>query len=354
MQYLKFIPVAILALVYACNSSSSEKKPLSETDSNQYDLALKEYIALFDVLPSNAPNPDNEISTEKVELGQLLYFDKRLSKDGTISCNSCHDLKAFGVDNLPTSPGVGGVLGARNSPTVFNAALHSTQFWDGRAKDVEEQAGMPILNPVEMAIPDEDFLIERLSKIPLYQERFKTAFPEDETPLNYENLKNAIGAFERKLLTPSPFDDYLAGDVDALSLKQKKGMISFSKVGCTTCHAGKLLGGELLQKFGLFHDYWKFTNNTIIDEGLFELTQNEADKYIFKVPSLRNIAHTGPYFHDGSVESLAEAVRIMAKVQLDRDLSDSETENIVAFLEALTGDIPDKYKEAPKELEASL
>lgn len=348
MRYWIFLLTILAFILNACNSSDSISP--EERESLQYNLALKEHTDLYGKLPLKAENPNNKITDAKVELGQLLYFDKRLSKDGTVSCNSCHNLETFGVDNLSTSPGVGGTLGARNSPTVFNAAFHKSQFWDGRAKDVEEQAGMPILNPVEMAIPNEEFLVERLADIPLYQEKFGKAFPNDPEAITYENLRKAIASFERLMITPSPFDKYLAGDDDALTLKQKKGMMSFSLVGCTTCHAGNMIGGELMQKFGVFHNYWEHTGSEKIDDGLFEVTNNEAEKYIFKVPSLRNVAETAPYFHDGSVDTLANAVRIMAKVQLDKNLSDTEIENIVAFLNALTADIPEKLKKVPEEL----
>lgn len=352
MRYISFLSVLTLVILYGC-SSNSEKLSPEERASQQYNLALSEHKDLYGTLPYRANNPSNEITKEKIELGKLLYFDKRLSKDGTVSCNSCHNLETFGVDLLPTSPGVGGVLGARNSPTVFNAAFHKTQFWDGRAKDVEEQAGGPILNPVEMAIPSEEFLLKRLSEIPLYQDKFAKAYPNESKVFTYDNLTKAIAAFERVLVTPSPFDEYLAGDEDALTLQQKKGMMSFSLVGCTTCHAGKLLGGELFQKFGVYDDYWEHTSSEKIDEGKFEVTKSELDKYIFKVPSLRNVAETAPYFHDGSVDSLGRAVDIMAKVQLDKELSKEEVENIVAFLESLTGDIPDKYKKKPEVLQTS-
>ncbi|MEX2590726.1 MAG: cytochrome-c peroxidase [Chitinophagales bacterium] len=349
MRYWTYLFALSVFFITACSSEQTSKS-LEDREHIQYNLALQDHFELYGNLPLKAENPNNKITDEKVELGRLLYFDKRLSKDGTVSCNSCHNLETFGVDNLPTSPGVGGTLGPRNSPTVFNAALHKSQFWDGRAKDVEEQAGMPILNPIEMAIPSEEFLIERLSQIPLYKEKFSEAFPEEESAINYENLKKAIAVFERLMITPSSFDEYLAGDSSALTLKQKKGMMTFSLVGCTTCHAGRLLGGELLQKFGVYYSYWDYTGSKNIDEGLFEVTKNETEKYIFKVPSLRNVAKTAPYFHDGSVDTLEKAVQIMAITQLDVKLSDSEVENIVAFLNALTSDIPDELKEVPEAL----
>lgn len=301
--------------------------------------------ALFGYLPKTAEDDKYPITEEKVALGKKLYFDVRLSKDNTISCNSCHNLSTFGVDNRSFSPGNDGGLGGRNSPTVLNAALHSKQFWDGRAKDVEEQAGGPILNPVEMAIPSEDFLVKRLHLIEEYGDLFAKAFPADEDPISYWNVQQAIAAFERKLITPSKLDDYLKGDLKALTQQQKDGMKAFIETGCTTCHTGNALGGTMFQKFGVYGNYWDFTKSAKIDNGVFDISKNESDKYVFKVPSLRNVEKTGPYFHDGSVSSLKAAVDIMAQTQLNKKLTDKEQDDIVAFLSSLTGDIPAAYKQ---------
>ncbi len=241
-------------------------------------------------------------------------------------------------------------MGDRNSPTVLNAALHSTQFWDGRAKDVEEQAGLPVLNPVEMAIPSEKFLVDRLSGVKMYQDMFAAAFPESKKPLTYENIRLAIAAFERTLLTPSKWDDYLKGNTAALSEQEQKGLETFISVGCITCHTGSLIGGNMFQKFGLFGNYWELTGSENIDLGRMKETNNEMDKYMFKVPSLRNIAKTWPYFHDGSVKDLKEAATIMAKLGLNKDLTDEQADDIVIFLNALTGDLPEDVKKAPAEL----
>ena len=295
----------------------------------------------FGKLPTVAENAKNPITKEKITLGKKLYFDNRLSKDNTQSCNTCHNLETYGVDNEPLSKGNNGELGGRNSPTTLNAALHITQFWDGREPDVEAQAGGPVLNPVEMAMPSEEFVVNRLSKIDEYVELFKIAFPDEEKSITYENMKKAIGAFERKLITPSKFDDYLAGNNDAINEEEKKGLETFINSGCTTCHSGSLLGGSMYQKFGLTVNYWEYTNSKNIDNGRFDVTKNEADKYIFKVPSLRNITKTFPYFHDGSVNDLSEAVSIMGKTELNKDLTDKEIESIVAFLQTLTGVLPE-------------
>jgi len=301
-----------------------------------------------------AVNPDNPVTEAKVRLGKILYFDNRLSKDQTQSCNSCHDLATFGCDNEPTSDGDTGARGTRNSPTVLNAALHTSQFWDGRAKNVEEQAGMPILNPVEMAVPSEQFLVDRLSKIELYQVLFQEAFPDEDAPLTYDNIQNALGAFERTLVIPSKFDEYLKGNANALSVNEKQGLKTFMDVGCTTCHMGSVVGGNIFQKFGVHGNYWEMTESDLIDEGRFAITGNEAEKYMFKVPSLRNVVETHPYFHDGSVQSLEEAVKIIAKLNLNVDLTDEQITDVVAFMETLTSIIPDEVKQVPPELASSL
>lgn len=334
-----------------CGGETKEEAPETnsfEVEQNKmYDLELKDKLSVLGALPKEMVAENNPLSAAKVKLGHNLYYDTQLSKDGNISCNSCHNLGKYGVDNLPTSPGDAGENGDRNSPTVLNAALHTTQFWDGRAKDVEEQAGMPILNPIEMAIPNEAFLVNRLKEDEKYQEMFAAAYPESKDPITYENLRKAIAAFERKLSTPSRFDDYLRGDMSALTLQEKKGMMSFVNIGCTTCHTGLALGGNSIQKFGVHKDYWILTGSTKIDEGLAFMTGNDYEKYMFKVPSLRNIDKTGPYFHDGSVKELEKAVQIMAEAQLDYKLSKSELENIMAFLGSLTGEVPAEYQKAP-------
>lgn len=345
------IRLFLLVLVVFGISCSQQNKTenLKEQFTLKEDELLKKAKQFFQPIAVVAENPENPITENKVQLGKMLYFDTRLSKEGNISCNSCHNLSTFGVDNLPTSPGDAGESGARNSPTVFNAAVHTFQFWDGRAKDVEEQAGMPILNPVEMAIPHEAFLVERLSKIKAYKKLFAEAFPKEEAPLTYANLQKAIGAFERTLMTPSRFDAFLNGK-DALNEQERKGLETFVNVGCTTCHIGPGVGGNMFQKFGLHHDYWEFTNSEKIDKGKFEVTGQESDMYIFKVPSLRNVTKTHPYFHDGSVASLEKAILIMAKTQLNKDLTDEEIQDIVTFMHTMTADIPEEAKQVPETL----
>lgn len=301
---------------------------------------------IFDPLPTTAPNQDNPVTAAKVALGQRLYFDPALSRAGHVSCESCHSLARFGVDGQPTSPGDGGERGQRNSPTVFNAALHVAQFWDGRAADVEAQAGMPVLNPVEMAIPSEQFLVDRLAAVEGYPDAFAEAFPGDPAPLSYLNIGRALAAFERTLLTPAPFDAYLQGDRAALSPEQRDGLQLFMSLGCSACHNGATVGARFFRKFGLQAPYWTHTRSRQPDPGRFALTGDEADRYVFKVASLRNVAETGPYFHDGSVETLEEAVRIMARLQVGVELQQDQAARLVAFLRSLSGEMPETARQA--------
>lgn len=331
------LPIAAIALLFASCGNEAPKKvePTAPDNTAVFDKAIK----IFAILPSEAPNTENPLTEEKVALGRKLYLDKRLSKDNTQSCNTCHNLETYGVDNQPTSAGNNGGLGSRNSPTSFNAALHVAQFWDGRNKDVEEQAGGPILNPVEMEMPDEAAVIKRIKADDEYVKMFAAVYPEEEDPINYKNITWAIGAFERTLLTPSPFDAYLAGEKDALTQEQINGLEIFMDAGCTTCHGGALLGGTTFMKFGLFTDYWPLTKSNPIDSGKYVVTHKDADLFVFKTPSLRNIEMTYPYFHDGSVADLGEAVQIMSKTEVGKDLTDEQVKSIVAFLGSLTGEL---------------
>lgn len=302
-----------------------------------------EKLAAFAALPADMASADNPSTDEKVALGRMLYFEKRLSKNQEISCNSCHGLDTFGVDNQPTSTGHKGQKGDRNSPTVYNAALHVAQFWDGRAANVEEQAKGPVLNPVEMATADAKAVEKVLSSMPEYVEAFKKAFPGDKKPVTFDNMAKAIAAFERKLVTPGRWDKFLAGDQAALTDAEKEGFLKFVDVGCTACHAGPALGGAVYMKAGLVAP-WPSDK----DVGRFAVTKNEADKFVFKVPSLRNVEKTGPYFHDGSVASLSDAVKMMGKHQLGKELSEADVTSIVAFLGALTGELPKDLIAAPE------
>lgn len=299
-------------------------------------------LRMFKPLPAAVDNPKNPITPEKVELGRMLYYENRLSKSHKFSCNSCHMLDRYGVDNEPTSEGHRGQRGDRNSPTVYNAAVHFVQFWDGRAADVEEQAKGPVLNPVEMAMPDEKTVIATLKSIPQYVEMFRKAFPQDKDPVNYENMARAIGAFERKLMTPSRWDRFLQGDKSALNDAEKAGFLKFVNTGCATCHMGTCAGGTMYQKLGVAKPY-----PGLKDEGRAKVTHRAEDKFFFKVPGLRNVEKTGPYFHDGSVKTLEEAVKLMAEYELGKTLSAADAASIVTWLKTLTGEIPKDYVKPP-------
>ncbi len=297
------------------------------------DRLLRKAARYFEPLPAQMPGAEND-TPERIDLGKRLYFDPRLSVNDTQSCAHCHPLTdgRAGMDGLPVSPGARGELGDRNAPTVINAGWQKAQFWDARAKDLADQAGQPILNPIEMGMPDEATVVNKLKGIPDYVEAFARAFPQSETSLSYANLTEAIAAFERTLRSEARFDDFLRGDKTALNEQELSGLKLFMGKNCVRCHDGPLLGGTLVEKLGVYGDF----HNTA-DAGRFRVTGDEDDRMAFKVAPLRNVAVTGPWFHDGSGRTLAEVVGIMARIQLDTTLSEQETTDIVAFLSALTG-----------------
>jgi cytochrome c peroxidase len=304
------------------------------------DPLLQEAKDQFEPIPVGAPELEgNATSPEKVGLGKMLYFEPRLSESHTISCNSCHEVGLGGVDMLETSLGHRWQRGGRNAPTVLNSVFNTAQFWDGRAADLQEQAGGPIVNPMEMA-SSREHVIEMLQKIPGYAEKFKAAFPDDPDPINIGNVQKAIAVFEATLITPhAPFDRFLRGDVNAMTAEQKEGLRLFVDKGCSACHNGINVGGGMYQPFGVVEkpgaDFLPPT-----DKGRFEVTKSVHDEYVYKVPTLRNIALTPPYFHTGKSWDLRQAVAVMGSTQLGIELSDAEVDKITAFLHALTGQQP--------------
>jgi cytochrome c peroxidase len=301
-------------------------------------------LGAFKPLPAKIENADNPSSPEKIALGKQLYFDPRLSKAQEESCNTCHGLDTYGVDGKKFSEGHKKQLGGRNAPTVYNAALQFAQFWDGRAKDVEQQATMPILNPKEMAMPDEKAVLAVVKSMPEYVDAFKKVFPDDKDAVSIANVGKAIGAFERTLLTPARWDKYLGGDQAALKETELAGLTLFLDSGCQSCHLGAGLGGTMFQKLGVVKP-WPST----ADQGRFEVTKQDADKMMFKVPLLRNITKTAPYFHDGGQPSLEGAVKQMAEFELGKQLSDADAKSIVGFLAVLTADsLPAGLVKAPE------
>jgi len=300
-------------------------------------------LQMFRPLPDIVESQKNPISEAKVKLGRMLYYDPRLSKNQDISCNTCHDLAKYGVDGRQVSDGHRGQKGTRNAPTVYNAAGHFVQFWDGRAPDVEEQAKGPVMNPVEMAMSSDKAVVAVLKSMPDYVDAFKKAFPADKDPVTLENTARAIGAFERGLMTPSRWDKFLNGDQAALSNAEKAGFNKYMEAGCQACHAGPYLGGEVYQKLGFVKPYPDTS-----DAGREAVTKQESDRLVFKVPSLRNIDKTQPYFHTGKVATLPEAVKEMGEYQLGKQLKDDEVASIVTFLRTLTGEIPAQYIKPPE------
>lgn len=270
-----------------------------------------------------------------VELGKKLYFDPRLSKSGFISCNSCHNLSMGGTDNLKSSIGHHWQKGPINAPTVLNSSLNVAQFWDGRAADLKAQAGGPIANPGEMAFTHV-LAVEVLQSIPGYLAEFKKTFGSEK--IDIEKVTTAIAAFEETLATPnSRFDQWLKGDAKALSADELAGYKLFKESGCTSCHNGPAAGGSSFQKMGIVEPY-KATSSA---QGRFAVTGKDADRFSFKVPTLRNVELTYPYFHDGAANTLKEAVDVMGRLQLGKKFSDAENGKLVAFLKTLTGAQPD-------------
>ena len=299
--------------------------------------ALKEHVAKASKGSADPAAVDSLLRERvvKVALGKALFHEKSLSKDGSVSCASCHDLANYGQDGKATSAGAGGKHGERNTPSVYNAARQYKQFWDARADTIEDQALMHVLEPDANGVADEAELVKKIKEKADLVAGFQKAFPGDADAVSAKNFKLAMGAFERSLVTKSRFDAYLDGDQKALSNEEKLGLKTFMDVGCTQCHMSRLVGGNMLQKLGVLKPHGTH------DTGRERVTKSEADKFFFKVSSLLNVEKTGPYQHDGKMATLEEAVANMASVQLDKTLKPEEIAALVAFLKALTGPPPD-------------
>jgi cytochrome c peroxidase len=310
-------------------------------------------LELFKPLPSTTPSvADNPITPEKIALGKALFFDPRMSASGVFSCNSCHNLATGGDDNLETSIGHGWQKGPRNSPTVLNAVFNIAQFWDGRAEDLKAQAKGPVQAGVEMANTPIQ-VVTTLKSMPQYVEWFQAAFPGEADPVTFDNFAKAIEAFEATLITPAPFDAWLNGDDAAMNLKQQQGLALFIDKGCAACHAGRNVGGEGYYPFGLIEK----PGADVLpegDKGRFAVTKTADDSYVFRAAPLRNVALSAPYFHSGKVWGLNEAVAIMGTSQLGEALEEEDVEKIVAFLESLTGRLPEvTYPVLPPETKST-
>ncbi len=308
---------------------------------------LEQARQIFQPLPKDMATAEFPITPAKVALGRTLFFEPRVSLDGTVSCAKCHQPALYGTDALPKGIGVKDRTGPRHVPTVFNAALQISAHWRGDRTNVEDQAKQALIGPPSFGQPDYAKAMAALEALPDYKALFQKAFPGDPNPITPDNWAKAIGAYERTLVTPSPFDAYLKGNAKALSAAARNGLRTFIATGCVACHSGVGVGGGKYAKFGVTQEYWGATGSKDVDKGRFDVTKDPGDMYVFKVPSLRNVAMTPPYFHDGSVATLAEAVRVMAKVQLGKTPPDDEVSQIIAFLESLTGAVPKDFATAP-------
>jgi cytochrome c peroxidase len=299
------------------------------------DPLRREALALFGRIQASPAT-----ATAEVELGRALFWDERLSADGKTSCGSCHFARDWGADRRRFSPDARGALTSRHSPTVFNSMGQPALRWLSDRKTGADQAEGSLTGSLGFASRDAG--LEMMRKLD-YLAAFRSAYPQEADPMTTKNYGRAIAAYQATLVTPAPFDRFLGGDDAALSAQQKAGLRAFMANGCAACHSGALLGGTTNQRFGLVKDYWLETGSAKIDPGRVAATKKEEDKYVFRVPMLRNVAKTVPYFHDGSVDSLERAVRIMASVQLGRTLDDTTVQAIVAFLDSLTGAVPANY-----------
>jgi cytochrome c peroxidase len=308
--------------------------------------------ALFKPLPDSSALENTALTPERVALGKALFYETRVSSDGRQGCVSCHSPSYHGGDSLPLSMGVHGKVLPRNAPTVFNTSLLVAQHYGGNRTSVEDQAVKALTSLVAYGNATYEQAEKKLVQLG-YKPWFDKAFPGQAKSVTVQNWGIAIGAFERTLLTPAPFDRYLKGDSKALSAQAKQGLKTFIETGCAGCHSGVTVGGQSFQKFGITQDYWLLTGSTEkeafkgYDKGRFQDTKNEADAFMFKVSQLRNVAMTPPFFHDGSVATLPQAVRIMAQLQLGKQLSDTQVADTVSFLESLTGEVPADFAKAP-------
>ncbi|UPJ50537.1 c-type cytochrome [Bradyrhizobium sp. 200] len=308
---------------------------------------LQEARSLFKKLPHDFADSERPLAPERVVLGKMLFFDPRWSVDQNVSCSSCHNPALYGSDALTKSIGVRGRRHARNAPSALNIAGDFAANWRGDRKDVEDQAITAAIGALSTGHTDHVAWIAQIKSIGGYLAMFRRAFPDEDDPITPTNLSLAIGAYERTLATPGPFDAYLDGNILALTSQARLGLRTFVDVGCAACHNGAGVGGAIFQKFGAQMDYWLATGSKDIDKGRFDVTKDDADLYVFKVPGLRNVAMTPPYFHDGSVATLPDAVRVMARVQLGRTLADEDVDGIVAFLKSLTGELPKDFSTMP-------
>ncbi|MBL0170916.1 MAG: c-type cytochrome [Gemmatimonadaceae bacterium] len=342
-RFLTALTIAGALMFGACKAERQATNEAATTVNADAIVLTPAALAVFAPLPAQLEVSGQPLSDAKIALGRTLFYETLLSDGHDVSCNSCHALNGWGADGRKVSLGHDGRAGTRNAPTVYNAAGHFAQFWDGRASDVEAQAKGPILNPVEMGMLDSAAVLAHLRASKSYVAAFRAAFSGEAEPITYDNVGRAIGAFERKLVTPARWDRLLSGDSTALTAPEREGLQTFMAAGCQQCHNGAFVGGGLFQKAGLVAPW--FAQG---DSGRYQVTKDPKDLFVFKVPSLRNVDKTGPYFHDGSVASLEEAVRLMAHHQLGKELTPAQVTSIVTWLGTLTGEIPVNYIASPQ------
>lgn len=347
MTPVKLLTVlSFAAILSACNQSESTHTDFVKTAEEPYVMA---YADSSSRTKYNQPLPDRtelNLNEDKVVLGNMLYHDTRLSGNGKLSCASCHVLALGGDDNSPVSIGINQQKGPINAPTTLNSGFNFKQFWDGRAHNLRNQAEGPVENPIEMGAKWED-VVPKIESVATYIEKFKQIYPNQG--INKHTITDAIAEFERSLITPAPIDEYLKGNDSALTQNQIQGYKLFQTYGCVACHQGVNFGSNMMQKFGALQAYFTEETETAIDKGRYSLTQKESDRNVFKVPSLRNIELTAPYFHNAGAATLDEAINIMGLNQLGRQIPQQDREKIADFLTSLTGKLDVQPLLPPKD-----
>lgn len=329
------------SLLSSCIAIADELEDAEEVETYQSAQAM------FKPLHPAAPTAEFPLTAASISLGRALFFDKRISASGSVSCAVCHQPENYGTDTLPRSIDQVNNIQTRNAQSILNASQNFANNWYGDQANVEAQALATLTSPAGLGHKSDDAAMEKIKAQPEYQELFAQAFPHSRDPITPQNWASAVGAYERTLLTPSPFDAYLQGNRQALNPVAKAGLGRFINLGCIACHNGIAVGAASYQKFGIWADYWLHTKSSHIDKGRFNITNDDNDLYVFRVASLRNVTKTAPYFHDGSVKTLPEAVRIMGKIQLKKTLSEDDVKLIVAFLNTLTGKLPPSFSPPP-------
>jgi cytochrome c peroxidase len=330
-----------LLLLVGCTHAPESPKTQASPRASAAEALRARARKVLAPLPAVTVGTDAQ-SGKRVELGRKLFFESAVGVDGKTSCATCHLPEHYGAETAAKSTGVHGRAHIHNSPTVFNCGLAGAQGWRGQHASVEDQAMEVLVSPVATGNASADDVLQRL-RAKGYEPAFRAAFPQEQQPLSAESFGVAVGAFERTLATPAPFDRFLNGDDAALSAQAQRGLSTFLEVGCTKCHDGAGVGGTRLAVFGVHGNYWETTGSTVHDNGRFEVTKQEADRYVFKVPSLRNVAETPPYFHDGSVATLSAAMAVVGPTQLGKPLTDTQASDIVEFLGSLTGPKPENF-----------